>query len=251
MKIRLVMPICSKLVDSKEKYYCIESANNRKYRFKILENAMIFNAKKIDFKYSEGMKKLFDLQINYAKKPVNSVDYSTQVEKLFSLGKVAFMQQGNWTLGAIKGIDEELAANIGFLPMPIVGAKEDSIPVGIPMYWTVNSTKDEKTQAAAKAFLNWMYTSEKGKDAIINKFGFIPPFKGFDSPDLQPKDALAKDIMKYASAGKTIQWVFMGYPSGWGMEKIGVDLQKYVDGKLTWDQLIENGKKSWEEARKQ
>ena len=48
MKIRLVMPICSKLVDSKEKYYCIESANNRKYRFKILENAMIFNAKKID-----------------------------------------------------------------------------------------------------------------------------------------------------------------------------------------------------------
>lgn len=57
--------------------------------------------------------------------------------------------------------------------------------------------------------------------------------------------------MKYASAGKTIQWVFMGYPSGWGMEKIGVDLQKYVDGKLTWDQLIENGKKSWEEARKQ
>ena len=107
-----------------------------------------FNAKKIDFKYSEGMKKLFDLQINYAKKPVNSVDYSTQVEKLFSLGKVAFMQQGNWTLGAIKGIDEELAANIGFLPMPIVGAKEDSIPVGIPMYWTVNSTKDEKTQAA-------------------------------------------------------------------------------------------------------
>ena len=208
-----------------------------------------FNAKKVDFKYSEGMKKLFDLQVNYAKKPVNSVDYSTQVEKLFSLGKVAFMQQGNWTMGAIKGIDEELAANIGFLPMPIVGAKEDCIPVGIPMYWTVNSKKDAKTQAAAKAFLNWMYTSEKGKDAIINKFGFIPPFKGFDSPDLQPKDALAKDIMKYASAGKTIPWVFMGYPSGWGMEKIGVDLQKYVDGKLTWDQLIENGKKSWEETR--
>ena len=33
MKIRLVMPICSKLVDSEKKYYCIESANNRKYRF--------------------------------------------------------------------------------------------------------------------------------------------------------------------------------------------------------------------------
>lgn len=209
-----------------------------------------FNSKTIDFKYSEGMKKLFDLQANYGKKPLNSVDYSTQVEKLFSLGKVAMMQQGNWTLGAIKGIDEELAQNIGFLPMPIVGAKEDCIPVGIPMYWAVNNTKDEKTQKASKEFLNWIYTSEKGKDAVINKFGFIPPFKGYESPDLQPKDALAKDIMKYAAAGKTIQWVFMGYPSGWGMEKMGVDLQKYVDGKLTWEQVIENNKKSWAEARK-
>lgn len=209
-----------------------------------------FNSKTIAFKYSEGMQKLFDLQVKYGKTPVNSVDYSTQVEKLFSLQKVAIMQQGNWTMGAIKGIDEELANNIGFLPMPIIGAKEDSIPVGIPMYWTVNKTKDEKTQKAAKDFLNWIYTSEKGKDYVINKFGFIPPFKGYEAENLQPKDALAKNIMDYSKNGKTIQWVFMGYPSGWGMEKMGVDLQKYVDGKLTWEQVIENGKKSWEEARK-
>ena len=209
-----------------------------------------FNSKTIAFKYSEGMQKLFDLQVKYGKTPVNSVDYSTQVEKLFSLQKVAIMQQGNWTMGAIKGIDEELANNIGFLPMPIIGAKEDSIPVGIPMYWTVNKTKDEKTQKAAKDFLNWIYTSEKGKDYVINKFGFLPPFKGYEAENLQPKYALAKDIMDYSKNGKTIQWVFMGYPSGWGMEKMGVDLQKYVDGKLTWEQVIENGKKSWEEARK-
>ncbi|MBN1469320.1 MAG: extracellular solute-binding protein [Fusobacteriaceae bacterium] len=209
-----------------------------------------FNSKTVAFKYSEGMQKLFDLQVKYGKTPVNSVDYSTQVEKLFSLQKVAIIQQGNWTMGAIKGIDEELANNIGFLPMPIIGAKEDSIPVGIPMYWTVNKTKDEKTQKAAKDFLNWIYTSEKGKDYVINKFGFIPPFKGYEAENLQPKDALAKDIMDYSKNGKTIQWVFMGYPSGWGMEKMGVDLQKYVDGKLTWNQVMENGKKSWEEARK-
>lgn len=209
-----------------------------------------FNAKNVEFKYSEGMKKLFDLQINHAKKPVNSVDYSTQVEQLFSLGKVAMMQQGNWALGSIKGIDPELAENVGFLPMPLVGGKEDCIPVGIPMYWTVNSTKDAKVQNAAKDFLNWMYMSEKGKDAVINKFGFIPPFKGYEGENLQPKDALAKEIMKYAQAGKTIQWVFMGYPTGWGMEKIGVDLQKYTDGQITWDKLIENSKSEWAKERK-
>ena len=36
-------------------------------------------------------------------------------KKLFSLQKVAIMQQGNWTMGAIKGIDEELANNIGLI----------------------------------------------------------------------------------------------------------------------------------------
>ena len=71
----------------------------------------------------------------------------------------------------------------------------------------------EKTQKAAKDFLNWIYTSEKGKDYVINKFGFIPPFKGYEAENLQPKDALAKDIMDYSKNGKTIQWVFMGYVS--------------------------------------
>lgn len=209
-----------------------------------------FNSKNVDFKYSEGMKKLFDIQIDHAKKPVNSVDYSTQVEKLFSLGKVAMMQQGNWALGSIRGIDPELSENVGFVPMPLIGGKEDSIPVGIPMYWTVNSTKDEKVQEAAKDFLNWMYTSEKGKDAVINQFGFIPPYKGYEAENLQPKDPLAKEIMRYAQEGRTVQWVFMGYPSGWGMEKIGVDLQKYSDGQITWDELIENAKSTWAEERK-
>lgn len=209
-----------------------------------------FNSKSVEFKYSQGMKKLFDLQVRYGKKPINSVDYSTQVERLFSLGKVAIMQQGNWALGSIKGIDPVLAENVGFLPMPIVGAKENVIPVGIPMYWTVNSSKDQETQDAAKDFLNWMYTSEKGKGAVINDFGFIPPFRGYEAEHLQPKDALAKDIMKFSQEGKTIQWVFMGYPTGWGMEKIGVDLQKYTDGKLAWERLIHNAKETWETSRK-
>ncbi|MEI6056144.1 MAG: ABC transporter substrate-binding protein [Lentisphaerota bacterium] len=209
-----------------------------------------YNAKTVAFKYSDGMKKLFDLQIKYAKKPVNSVDYSTQVEQLFSLEKVAIMQQGNWTLGAIKGVNPDLATRIAFLPMPIVGGKEDCIPVGTPMYWTVNASKNQKTQDASKAFLNWMYSSDKGKDAIVNKFGFIPPFKGYDSESLQPKDPLAKSIMEFVKAGKTISWVFMGYPTGWGMEIIGVDLQNYIDGKITWDKLVAHDKKSWADSRK-
>jgi raffinose/stachyose/melibiose transport system substrate-binding protein len=209
-----------------------------------------FNAKEVKFKYSDGMKKLFDLQVKYGAQPVNSIDYSSQVERLFSMKKVALIQQGNWVLGSIKGIDEELANNIGFLPMPIEGGKENAIPVGIPMYWSVNNGANEKQIEAAKAFLNWIYTSEEGKDYVINKFNFIPPYKGYEGENLQPKDPLARDIMEYSSKGNTIPWVFMGYPTGWGMEVLGVELQKYVDGNKTWDEVLDVAKKSWSESRK-
>ncbi|MHC1683614.1 MAG: ABC transporter substrate-binding protein [Clostridiaceae bacterium] len=215
-----------------------------------------FNAKTIDFKYNEGLKKLFDLQIQYGVKPdgtnksINSVDYSTSVEQKFALGKVAIIQQGNWVYGSVEGVDKDLAENIGILPMTIDGAKEGSIPVGVPMYWSVNSTKDDETKKAAKDFLNWLYTSDEGKEMIVNEFKFIPAFKGYDASNLQPSDPLAKDIVKYSNEGKTMPWVFMGYPTGWGQNNLGSDMQKYISGDLAWEQLVSNAKQTWADARK-
>ncbi|WP_238881259.1 ABC transporter substrate-binding protein [Clostridium sp. YIM B02551] len=215
-----------------------------------------FNSKTLDFKYNDGMKKLLDLQIKYAYKPdgtdksINSVDYSTQVEQKFSLGKVAIIQQGNWVYGSIEGVDKDLAQNVGILPMPIDGVKEGSIPVGVPMYWSINSSKDDATKKAAKDFLNWLYTSDKGKDMIVHDFKFIPAFKGYDSDNLQPADPLAKDITSYSKDGKTMPWVFMGYPTGWGQNKLGADIQKYISGEINWDTLVNNAKTEWQNARK-
>lgn len=214
-----------------------------------------FNAKEIKFTYASQLQKLLDLQIKYAYKPdgsnktINSVDYSTQVEKEFSLQKVAIIQQGNWVFGSINGVDPELAKNIGILPMPLEGVKEGVIPVGVPMYWAVNSKKSDEVKKATKEFLNWLYTSDEGKQMIIKDFKFIPALKGYESESLQPEDALSKEVLKYANEGKTMPWVFMGYPTGWGMDKLGADIQKYIAGDLTWDNLVNNAKKTWSEAR--
>lgn len=212
-------------------------------------------AKTIDFKYGDALQKMVDLQVKYALKPdgtngsINGVDYSTQVEKEFSLKKCAVIQQGNWVYGTIKGIDPELAKNIGILPMPVDGAKDGSIPVGVPMYWSVNSTKTDAEKKAAKDFLNWLYTSDEGKTRIVNDFNFIPAFKGYDADNLKPQDPLAQDIIKYCNEGKTMPWVFMGYPSGWGQNNLGASLQKYFSGESTWAQVVDDSKKSWSESR--
>ncbi|RHW40303.1 carbohydrate ABC transporter substrate-binding protein [Neobacillus notoginsengisoli] len=208
-----------------------------------------FDAKKVDFTYGDSFKKVLDLQNKFSAQPTVSLDYAKQVEELFSLKKVALIQQGNWVYGSIAGIDQEFADNgIGILPIPVEGYKEDALPVGIPMYWGVNSNKDEATIKEAKKFLDWLYTSDEGKETVLNEFKFIPAYDGYDSSKIS--DPLSKEIYKYSQEGKTIGWTFMGYPTGWGQETLGVQIQKYVSDEAKWDDVVKESKKAWEDARK-
>ncbi|QIB27262.1 ABC transporter substrate-binding protein [Caloranaerobacter azorensis] len=212
-----------------------------------------FKAKQVEFKYKDALKALIDLQANYSsssksKGKLNAVDYATQVDEGIAIERVAIIQQGNWIYGGVKNIDKEVAENLDILPMPVKGVKEDSIPVGVPMHWVVNKNSSEAEKKAAKDFLNWLYTSDTGKDFIVNKFYFIPPLNGYEG--LEPKDPLGKAVQRYAQEGKTMPWVFMGYPTGWGMEVLGTEIQKYLAGDITWEDVIANSKAKWEELRK-
>jgi raffinose/stachyose/melibiose transport system substrate-binding protein len=207
-----------------------------------------YNSKKVDFKYGDAFKKILDLQNNYSVQPTVSLDYSKQVEELFSLQKVAIIQQGNWVYGSIAGIDQKFADNgIGILPIPVEGYKEDCIPVGVPMYWGVNSNKDKKTVAEAKKFIDWLYTSDEGKKTVINDFKFIPAYTGYDASQI--KDPISKEIYKYAQDGKTIGWTFMGYPTNWGMNVLGTQIQKYLSKETTWNDVVKTAQQSWADSR--
>ncbi|MBC5997312.1 carbohydrate ABC transporter substrate-binding protein [Romboutsia ilealis] len=215
-----------------------------------------YEAKKLEFKYSDQLKKILDLQAEYSYMPdgtkasLNSVDYAMQTEQKFATGKVAMIQMGNWTYQAISGVNEEIGNNLGILPMPLEGVNEDSIPVGIPMYWSINKDKSDEEKAAAKDFLNWLYTSDEGKEMVINDFNFIPAFKGYEDESLQPKDPLSAAVLQYSNDGKTMPWVFMGYPSGWGENVVGADIQKYLDGSMSWEELVKHAQDTWEDERK-
>lgn len=206
-----------------------------------------FEAKNVEFKYANQFKDILDLQNKYSAQPTVSLDYSQQVEKLFSTGKVAMIQQGNWILGSVEQIDPELAKNIGFLPIPVAGVAEGKLPVGVPMYWAVNKNKDEAVKKAAIDFLTYVYTSDKGKEYVLNEFKFIPAYNGFDESKIS--DPLAKDIYRYSKEGNTISWIFMGYPSGWGMNVLGAEIQRYLSNEATWDDIIKSAKESWEQDR--
>ena len=206
-----------------------------------------FNAETVGFEKGSEMQKMLDLQNEYSVQPSLSLDYSQQVEEYFSLEQVAIIQQGNWIYPSVYEMDSEFAENnVGILPIPVEGF-EGSLPVGIPNYWAVNSKSDEKTVQASKDFLDWLYTSDTGKEAVLNDFKFIPAYEGYDTSKIS--DPISKEIYEYASAGKTIGWVFLGYPSAWG-DDLGANMQKYLSDEMTWEELEADSIKKWEEKRK-
>lgn len=208
-----------------------------------------FVAETIPFEKSDEFKRYIDLQNDYSVQPVLSLDYSQQVEQLFSLEDVAMIQQGNWVYNSIYDMDPDLAENnIGIMPVPVEGF-EGSIPAGVPMYWAVNSQSDDAVVQASKDFLDWMYTSETGKTAVLEDFKFIPAYKDYDSSKIA--DPLSKIIYEYAEAGNTIEgWVYSAAPTGWAQEVLGANIQKYLSGSSSWEDAMDQARERWEEERK-
>lgn len=201
----------------------------------------------VELKYNDQMKRMLDLQADYSIQPVLSLDYSQQVEQYFSLGKVAIIQQGNWVYPTIEQMDPEFAENnIGMIPMPFEGL-EDHLPVGVPQYWVVNKNKSEEEIQAAKDFLDWMYTSEEGKEMVLTEFKFIPAYEGYDSSEIS--DPLSQIVYDYASQEKTIGWTFLGTPVGWNEDVLAVSFQKYLGGEMEWEEVVETAIEGWESIR--
>lgn len=148
-------------------------------------------------------------------KTLDTIDYSNQVGN-FALGKTAFIQQGNWIASDLKNLDAKF--DMGFVPLAINNDTKVSgaIPVGVPMYWVVN--KDSAVNKEAKAFLDWMVSSDVGQESLVKDMNMIPAFKGFK---VESDNALNKSITKFNNAGKTIQWAFTNLPDGFTMEEVG------------------------------
>lgn len=207
-----------------------------------------FNAETVTIERGDEMKRFLDLQAEYSVGPVLSLDYSQQVEENFSLERVAMIQQGNWVYPSVQQMDEELAQNIGMLPIPVEGL-EGRLPVGVPNNWAVNNEGTDEEIQASKDFLDWMYTSEEGKRAVLEDFKFIPAYEGYDTDLIS--DPLSKDVYTYSEAGNTIGWIFGGYPSNpWGTDVMGSNMQRYLADDMTWEEVVEDSIAKWEEKRK-
>lgn len=205
------------------------------------------------FTYGDALKAYLDLQIQYSPHKGNpagacDIGYAEAVLGDLTLGRCAVVAQGNGIYKDVRDLDDNIAQALVFLPIPVQGYQEGSIFTTIPNYWVVNKTSPDAEKQAAKEFLNWLYTSEEGKNLVVKQMGLVPALENYGN--LAPGNPLSKSLVQYLNKGRTIASVTMGLPELWAQAHLGENIQAYWRGELKFDQVLEKAAEQWEQLRK-
>lgn len=213
-------------------------------------------AKEITFKYAKNFENLFDLYINNSVSAPTLLGSKSVADSMaeFALGQAAMVQNGNWGWSQISGVDGNTvkAEDIKMLPLytGIEGEAGQGICIGTENYLAINKNASEEQQKASLEFLEWLFSSETGKDYVTNKLNFITPFNTF-SEDEGPDDPLAKEVIRYMNddSVKTIPWIFTSFPSEAYKKDVGSALLDYVQGNKSWGDVEKTITDKWKSER--
>lgn len=165
---------------------------------------------------------------DYCKNPVD-ITYDNNCGD-FATGKTAMIHQGNWCYSMFDDYDIEF--NMGLTALPICG--NNKIAVSAPAAWYINTDAPEEDKEAAKEFLEWLYTSEKGKTYLMDEFGFIPVVSGMTSDKLDP---ISESVSKAAAQGNTIPWSMSNWPAGIATSLSPI-AQEFFTSNMTGEEFI-------------
>ncbi len=215
------------------------------------------NSKEIAFRYSQNFQNLFDLYTNNSITEKALLGSKSTADSMaeFALGHVAMVQNGNWAWSQISGVNGNVvnAQDIKFMPLytGIEGEKGQGLCIGTENYIAINKYATEEQQKKSLDFLNWLFSSETGKDYVTNKLDFITPFDTFSENEL-PNDPLAREVVRYMNdeSVQTVPWIFTSFPSETFKAEVGSSLLEYVQGSKTFEDVNNTVKSFWKSERK-
>jgi raffinose/stachyose/melibiose transport system substrate-binding protein len=207
---------------------------------------------KIDFKYAQNFKNIFDLYINNSCTEATLLGSKVVNDSMaeFALGQCAMVQNGNWGWGQIKDTvgNKVKPEDVKFLPIytGVAGEDKQGLCTGTENFFCINKDADQKDIDATIAFVEWVFSSEKGKAAVTNELGFIAPFTTFTAAE-SPQDPLAQEVLKYLNddTKTSVSWNFTTFPSQDFKDDFGAILLNYAIGKSKWEDVEKLVKDMW------
>ena len=198
----------------------------------------------LEFTYADQFKNIFDLYVNNSTCATTLLGSKTVSDSMaeFALGKCAMVQNGNWAWSQISEVDGNTVKeeNIKFMPIytGVEGEENQGLCTGTENYFSINKNASEADQKATKDFIDWLFTSDAGKDLVTNELGFIAPFDTF-SEEEAPQDPLAKEVLRYLGNTElyNVDWNFTTFPSQTFKDNFGAALLEYCNGNMKWDDV--------------
>ncbi|MEK4511939.1 ABC transporter substrate-binding protein [Paenibacillus sp. FSL K6-2524] len=213
------------------------------------------DTKEVEFKYASNFKNIFDLYINNSVTKGTLLGSKSVADSMaeFALGQSAMVQNGNWAWAQINEVKGNVvsADDVKYLPIytGMPGEEKQGLAIGTENYFVINSKVSAEKQQASIAFLEWLYSSEKGKNYVTNELGFISPFNTFTEAE-RPADPLAKEVMAWMSKDVTsVAWTFAAFPSEDFKNTFGDALLEYAQGNKPWDEVVTIFKDSWKSEK--
>ena len=212
-------------------------------------------AKEIGFTYAENFKNIFDLYLQNSVTAPGLLGSKSVADSMaeFALGRCAMVQNGNWAWSEISGVEGNtvLEEDIRFMPIytGMPDEKKQGLCIGTENYLAVNAKAAPEKQAASLDFLNWLFTSDKGKSYVSGPLGFIAPFDSFSDSE-KPADPLAREVLDWMERDvRSVIWTFAAFPSEDFKNDFGDALLEYAQGSKTFDEVKSTVISSWKSER--
>ena len=171
------------------------------------------------------------------------------------MGEAVFYQNGDWEFSALTNEENGYTVTADDLAMmPIYFGVDDAnegLCVGTENHWAVNAKAPQEDIDSTLAFLEWVITSDEGRDAITNKMGLSAPFDTFTG-DYESKNAFAACAGQYMADGKTsVAWSFNATPNvdDWRADVVAA-LTAYTTGSGDWSAVEKAFTEGWAEQWK-
>lgn len=206
----------------------------------------ITTATSLDGTYLDNYKNLIDLYITDSTCDPALLSGKTldDSEAEFCDGLAVFYQNGTWAWTPDGDIAE---MNIAFLPLytGVEGEENIGVCTGTGNYWCVNKNSKEEDIQATLDFLEWVISSDEGKDTLAGKMAFNVPFDTFS--DYEMANPLFASANEYVAAGKTeVSWIgTMSMPTENWKSALGSALIEYTQGTSDWSAVEKVFTEDW------
>ncbi len=164
-------------------------------------------------------------------------------------GKTAFWFNGNWAWPNLAEAGAKVTDEYGFLPYfmnddetDFANQKIQASPSKQIMLDRI--VADEKQQAAAKEFLNWIVFSEIGQQMLVKTCNVIPPFR--NNP-YEPTDPLSADIYEKVHNDQAFNASVIVPNDHWAV--LGAAMQKYLADRSGKEELIDSIGDYWAQQK--